>query len=159
MSQRASLSFGSWDAYSGFMGAQKPSDPDFGEFKATFKREVDYIVAQRRAFDASSQPSPSTDEGDPDVMTASAQIRTRDLGQALDLLDGLERIMASFHQEQRGRHEPDPIVQELEAITSHGYNWEALRYQEGVGEGWFYMAASIEVLRTRLLEAYTNATY
>jgi len=140
------------------MGAQEPSDPDFDEFKAAFKREVDDIVAQGPASEASSQPPPSTDEGEPGLMTANAQIRTRDLGQALDLLDGLERIMASFHQEQRGRREPDPIVQELEGITRHGYNWEALRYQDGVGVGWAYMAASIEVLRTRLLEAYTNAT-
>jgi hypothetical protein len=93
------------------------------------------------------------------LMTTNAQIRTRDLGQAVDLLEGLQRIMASFHQEQRGRHEPDPIVQELEAITSHAYNWEALRYQEGVGEGWSYIAGSIEELRTRLLEAYTNAAH
>lgn len=141
------------------MDAERPSDPDFDEFKARFKREVDDIVAQGRAPEGSSQSPSSTDEGAPGLMMANAQIRTRDLGQALDLIDGLERIMASFHEEQRGRHEPDPIVQELEAITSHGYNWEALRYQEGVGVGWAYMAASIEVLRTRLLEAYTNATH
>ena len=65
--------------------------------------------------------------------------------------------MTSFHNEQRGRDEPDPLLEELAGIHGHGYNWEALRYQHGVGEGWSYIAASIEELRIRLLEAYDKA--
>jgi hypothetical protein len=80
----------------------------------------------------------------------SAHIRTRDLGQALDMLEGLQRIMTSFAAEQRGRHAADPLLVALRGIHGHGYNWESLRYQDGVGEGWLYIAASIEQLRTRL---------
>lgn len=81
---------------------------------------------------------------------ATARIRTRDLRQALDMLEGLQGIMTSFHAEQRGKHARDPLLNELGGIHSHGYNWESLRYQDGVGEGWFYIAASIGQLRTRL---------
>ena len=62
-------------------------------------------------------------------MDRSAQVRTRDLKQTMDLLQGLECIMTSFHNEQRGRNEPDPLLEELVAIHGHGYNWEALRYK------------------------------
>ena len=143
----------------------RPTDrPD-----ADVKREASGLVAQRRAAEESSQPPPSNDESERDAgtvttphdertgITATAQIRTRDLEQALDLLDGLVRILHSFHEEQRGRHEPDPLIDELVGIHGHGYNWEALRYQDRVGEGWSYIAASLEELRARLDEAHANA--
>ncbi len=135
------------------MGARSELDRQTARPSAASKREGGRVVAQRRPTAKPSQQPQSTDNAAPEY----TQVRTRDLAQALDLLEGLQHILSSFHEDERGKIAPDPLLQELEGIHGHGYNWEALRYQAGVGEGWSYIGASIGELRARLLERYAEA--
>lgn len=86
-----------------------------------------------------------------------AQVSTADLEAALDYLEGLQLILASFHIAGRGMDAPDPILDALQAMDWFGMSWEPLRYQDGIGEGWSYVAKNVASLRERLLEGYSDA--
>ncbi len=137
------------------MGTQSEPDGSIAQFQAEFKREVAEIITQRRAGVEPAKPSPTA--ATEAALSGDTQIRTGDLEQTLDLLEGLQRILTSFHREQRGRTGPDRLMHELVAIDSHGDTWESLRNQGGAGEGWADVTASIAELRVRLLDAYDEA--
>ena len=90
-------------------------------------------------------------------MDTNATIRTSDLEAALDYLEGLVEILDTFAAEQRGRHQSDELLARLQALQGPGMNWEPLRYQVGVGQGWQFVARNVEELRERLLGPYTEA--
>jgi hypothetical protein len=90
-------------------------------------------------------------------MNAKATVRTADLEAALDYLDGLVTILQTFHAEQRGRREHDELLSQLQARQGIGMRWEPLRYQQGVGSGWEFVARNVEELREHLLGPYTEA--
>jgi hypothetical protein len=86
-----------------------------------------------------------------------AKVRTTDLEEALDYLEGLSVIMRSFDESGRGREGRDMLLEGLQAMDSEGRNWEPLRYQAGDGQGWILIAGNVDELRRRLLEGYANA--
>jgi hypothetical protein len=90
-------------------------------------------------------------------MKDRAEIRTQDLGDVLDYLAGLERMLAEFAESRRGADGPDSLVDELESMDAYATAWEPLRYQGGVGMGWQYVAENLADLRARLVEAYSDA--
>jgi hypothetical protein len=92
------------------------------------------------------------------VMThREAHVKTQDLEEALDYLEGLIIILESFHKEDRGRNAVDALLTDLQNMDSQGMNWEPLRYQAGAGKGWQFVAENVAGLRRRLLEGYTDA--
>jgi hypothetical protein len=92
-----------------------------------------------------------------DVTAKNATVRTVDLAEALDYLEGLIVILRFFHDEERGSRESDELLDQLQAVHGFGMKWEPLRYQSGVGQGWSYAADNVAALRERLLEGYANA--
>jgi hypothetical protein len=86
-----------------------------------------------------------------------AKVKTTDLEEALDYLEGLSVIMRSFDESGRGREGRDMLLEELRAMDSEGMNWEPLRYQPSDGQGWILIANSVDDLRRRLLEGYADA--
>lgn len=92
------------------------------------------------------------------MSSQTASVRTQDLEAVLDYLQGLESILRTLHDEERGREGADSLVRQLEQMDGFSpEHWEALRYQHGVGQGWSYVADTVASLRERLVEAYGNA--
>jgi hypothetical protein len=86
-----------------------------------------------------------------------AKVRTADLEEALDYLEGLLVILRQFHDGAPDHDQRAQLVVALMSMDSHGMNWEPLRYEAGVGMGWAYMAENVGQLRERLMEGYGNA--
>jgi hypothetical protein len=92
------------------------------------------------------------------LSSPNAVVRTQDLEAVLDYLQGLQLILSGFHAEERGRADDDPILSQLQEMDClSAQNWDALRYQTGVGQGWQYVAETVGELRTRMLDGYANA--
>ena len=90
-------------------------------------------------------------------MTPDAKIRTTDLEQALDYLEGLSFIMHSFDESHRGCDSRDMLLEGLEAMDSGAMSWEPLRLQAVSGRGWADIAGQVDELRRRLLEGFADA--
>ena len=91
-------------------------------------------------------------------MSPDVTVRTEDLAKALDLLEGLEVILAALDREQRGRAGSDPLVTALLDLDSYGTTcWEPMRYQDDSGVGWVFMRDHVEELRERLIGPYSEA--
>ena len=90
-------------------------------------------------------------------MNPDAKIKTTDLEQALDYLEGLSFIMRSFAESSRGSEGRDMLLEGLEAMDSGAKSWEPLHYQAAAGEGWADIADHIDELRRRLLGGFANA--
>jgi hypothetical protein len=80
-----------------------------------------------------------------------------ELEATLDYLEGLETILRTFHADQRGRQKHDELLAQLQALEGLRLKWEPLRYQEGVGQGWEFVAQNVADLRERLLGPCTEA--
>jgi hypothetical protein len=90
-------------------------------------------------------------------MNPDAKVKTTDLEQALDYLEGLSFIMRSFAESSRGREGRDMLLEGLEAMDSGAMSWEPLRYQAVAGHGWADIADDVDELRRRLLEGFADA--
>jgi hypothetical protein len=90
-------------------------------------------------------------------MTPDAKIKTTDLEQALDYLEGLSFIMRSFDESHRGCNSRDMLLEGLEAMDSGAMSWEPLRLQAVAGRGWADIAGQVDELRRRLLEGFADA--
>ena len=90
-------------------------------------------------------------------MNPDANVRTTDLEEALDYLEGLSVIMRFFDESGRGREGRDMLLEGLQVMDSGGMNWEPLRYQVGAGHGWSSIADNVDELRRRLLEGFADA--
>jgi hypothetical protein len=90
-------------------------------------------------------------------MKPDAKIRTSDLEQALDYLEGLSFIMRSFDEDNRGREGRDMLLEGLQAMDSGAMSWEPLRHQAATGQGWAVIADHVDELRRRLLEGFADA--
>jgi len=84
-----------------------------------------------------------------------ATVRTDDLEEALDYLEGLVLILSAFHSGHEGLDQRPGLLAALQSMDSHGMNWEPLRY--GPNMGWRFLATNVASLRERLLEGYTDA--
>ena len=90
-------------------------------------------------------------------MNQDAKIKTTDLEQALDYLEGLSFIMRSFDEDSRGREGRDMLLEGLQAMDSGAMSGEPLRHQASAGQGWAVIADHIDELRRRLLEGFADA--
>ena len=90
-------------------------------------------------------------------MKPDAKVRSTDLEEALDYLEGLSVIMRFFDESERGREGRDMLLEELRAMDSAGTNWDALRYQPVAGQGWLMIAGHVDECRRRLLEGFADA--
>jgi hypothetical protein len=90
-------------------------------------------------------------------MKQTLMVKTTDLEEALDCLEGLSVIMRFFGERDGGRQERDMLVERLQAMDSGAMNWKPLRYQSDAGQGWVFIAENVEELRRRLLEGYKDA--
>src|SRR5665647_518559 len=90
-------------------------------------------------------------------MKPDAKIKTTDLEQALDYLEGLSFIMRSFDESSRGREGRDILLEGLQAMDSGAMSWKPLRHQAAAGQGWADIADHVDELRRRLLEGFADA--
>jgi len=90
-------------------------------------------------------------------MKPDAKIKTTDLEQALDYLEGLSFIMRSFDESSRGREGRDILLEGLQAMDSGAMSWKPLRHQAAAGQGWAVIADHVDELRRRLLEGFADA--
>ena len=90
-------------------------------------------------------------------MKPDAKIKTTDLEQALDYLEGLSFIMRSFDEDSRGREGRDMLLEGLRALDSGAMSWDHLRHQAAAGQGWAVIADHVDELRRRLLEGFADA--
>lgn len=90
-------------------------------------------------------------------MKPLATVRTADLEEALDYLEGLHLILATLDQHGIRNDMEERLAESLGTMDSHGMNWEPLRYQPVDRQGWGYVAANVANLRDRLLEGYADA--
>jgi hypothetical protein len=84
-------------------------------------------------------------------------VRQQDLAHTLDWLDGLALILETLHEDQRGKHQADPLLEALQSMSGDDgarvdahMVWEPLRYQREVGQGWAYCRDAVDELRGRL---------
>jgi hypothetical protein len=91
--------------------------------------------------------------------TQRAVVRTEDLEAALDFLEGLllisETLATPEHSHGAGRQLAAALLSMDE--QSYAMSWQPLRYEEGTGLGWEFIARNVGELRQRLLEGYANA--
>lgn len=91
-------------------------------------------------------------------MKPNASVRTSDLEEALDYLEGLMVILRRLDDEERGRFGDDELLAQLDQLRSFGMPWQPLRYQSGGGgTGWEFVAANVDDLRARLMERHKDA--
>jgi len=90
-------------------------------------------------------------------MKPDAKIKTTDLEQALDYLEGLSVIMRSFDEDSRGREGRDMLLEGLQAMDSGAMSWEPLRHQAAADQGWAVIGDHVDELRRRLLEGFADA--
>jgi hypothetical protein len=90
-------------------------------------------------------------------MKPDARVKTTDLEKALDYLEGLSVIMRFFDESDLGREGRDMLPERLQAMDSAAMNWEPLNYQPVAGQGWTLIADTVDELRQRLLEGYSDA--
>ena len=95
-------------------------------------------------------------------MSRVVSVKLDDVVGAINYLEGLEVILRRLHLERRGVAGGDPLLDELgvmEADNSLEFSrgeWEPLRYQDGVGQGWEFVADNLADLRYRLIEGVGN---
>lgn len=91
-------------------------------------------------------------------MNAKTTVNTVDVEAALDYLAGLVEVLHAFTAEQRGRHEADALLEQLQELpTFDPQNWAPLRYQSADGQGWENVARNVGDLRQRLLGPYSES--
>ena len=90
-------------------------------------------------------------------MKPDAKIKTTDLEQALDYLEGLSFIMRSIDESSRGREGRDILLEGLQAMDSGAMSWKPLRHQVAAGQGWADITDHVDELRRRLLEGFADA--
>jgi hypothetical protein len=94
-------------------------------------------------------------------MNKDATVSREDLGKAIDLLEGLATILFELNEEKRAEETEgngDALVAKLGNLIDEHRQWESLRYQPGVGMGWYHLAQNVEVVRGRLLAGYSDAS-
>jgi hypothetical protein len=87
---------------------------------------------------------------------STAIIKTTDLSQALDYLDGLAVMLNYLHAARVGHKEPSTLRDRLDELDTNDAHWAPLRHQPGDGEGWLLVAANVNALRDRLLEGFVQ---
>lgn len=88
------------------------------------------------------------------------KVRTQDLGEALDYLEGLVLVLRRLQQERNGGLLYGDLMTLLTDL-GHGEDlravWTPMRYEDGAGEGFGFVADNLEALRAQLVEAYSDA--
>lgn len=87
----------------------------------------------------------------------NATVRTADVRQALDFLDGLELILRVFDERSAGEDVRPALLAALQSMDSEGHNWEPLRYGGGPAQGWRFVGRNVADLRSRLVQSYGDA--
>jgi len=87
----------------------------------------------------------------------TATVETADLEAAINYLEGLDVILRTLHEEQRGREGDDQLILKLSELEEAIGEWQPVNYQGASGLGWEYVAENLDDLRHRLVEAYGNA--
>jgi hypothetical protein len=92
-------------------------------------------------------------------MKAQTTVRTQDLEEVIDYLEGLLVILRQLHADKAGKDEPHAMLDQLDKLEPELLSnaWAPLRYQPSHGQGWSLVAENLEELRHRLVEVYGDA--